>query len=235
MADSLGGVAGVVFDLFGTLVPAPSRAERGKAACRLAACLYVPVARVDHALSTSWRVRHDGTLRDTAAVAGYLARACAADPATIPALAACLTDLAAPRLRADSGVLEAVRRLREAGIRVGLLTDAAANVADVWPGCELDSVVDAAVFSCRYGRLKPHPELYAAVLDRLAVSADMAVYCGDGGGAELAGARRVGMRAVRVRRRGGRAALAFGETAWTGLTIVGVEDLPALLTSGQLR
>jgi putative hydrolase of the HAD superfamily len=228
-------VNAVVFDLFGTLVPAPTAEERDDGVRRIAGCLRVPPARVSRALSASWRVRHNGTLAGTVEVAGHLVRACTAEPAAVPVLAACLTGLAAPRLRTSARVIDTLVTLRASGIRVGVLTDIAADVAEVWTGCELAGVVDAAVFSCRYGRLKPERELYLAALELLAVDAGRALYCGDGGGSELAGACRVGMRAIAVRRLGGPDALAFGEVPWSGATVSGVEALPALLASGCPR
>ncbi|WP_328913308.1 MULTISPECIES: hypothetical protein [unclassified Streptomyces] len=67
------------------------------------------------------------------------------------------------------------------------------------------------------------------------VAAHQALYCGDGGGDELAGAQRAGMRAVRVARRGGPAGLALGEIAWSGTSIPEVEALPSLLSSWRDR
>lgn len=91
------------------------------------------------------------------------------------------------------------------------------------------------MFSCREGAVKPSARLFSLVLTQLGVAGRAIVYCGDGGGDELAGARRSGMRALRVVRRGGPHGLAFGETPWHGPTLPAVEALPAALREGRSR
>ncbi|MGH3715565.1 MAG: HAD family hydrolase [Micromonosporaceae bacterium] len=235
MARPSDGIQAVVLDLFGTLVAAPRTADRLRAVSLMAGCMDVSPSAVDDALTESWPVRHNGQLGNRQAIASHLAAMCAADQSAVPVLSDCLRGLAVPRLLADQTVLDAVQTLRETGIRVGVLSDVAADVAEAWLGSDLAARVDAVVFSCRAGKTKPHPKLYEEVLGQLGTEPSTSVYCGDGGGSELDGARHAGMRAVRVRRRGGPEALSYGETAWTGLTISAVEDLPALLASGHLR
>lgn len=229
--------AAVVLDLFGTLVPAPDSRERAQAVREIAAALRVPGPLADRALGGSWQARHDGTLRTTGEVAAHLAELCGASSGYVPRVESALRRLAPQRLHPDTSVLKSLATLRRSGLRLGLLSDAAPDVAEAWGRSVLAARFDVTLFSCRERAVKPARHLYARILAGLGCPADSVLYCGDGGGSELVGALRCGMRAVRVERRGGPAALAFGgqETAWKGATLPSVERLPAWLSGVMLR
>ncbi|MDF9803584.1 putative hydrolase of the HAD superfamily [Streptomyces sp. HB372] len=228
---------GIIFDLFGTLVPAPSSGERAMAAARFAGVLGVRQAVVEEALSRSWDVRHNGTLRTTADVAAHLVAEVHAPAGKAGDLQRAMRRLATIRLRADTSVHRALARLRHWDVRLVLLSDASADIAEAWDGCALRRYFAGAVFSSRTGALKPDPTLYERALSELAVPAESCVYCGDGGGQELTGATRAGLRPVRVARRGGPGRLAYGaEASWQGPTLPSVEDLgDALFSPGNAR
>ncbi|WP_181785839.1 HAD family hydrolase [Streptomyces phytophilus] len=226
-----GNFSAVILDLFGTLVAAPTVVERGAAAAQFADVLGVPSKAVETALSGSWRARHGGQLRSTAEVAAYLVARCEAPSFRAYELERLMGRLARERLQADASLLRALVELRQRGLRLGVLSDASPDIAETWRHSCLFPLFDAAVFSCRVGEVKPAPALFDAVLGALDVPPAQILYCGDGGGDELAGAERAGMQAVRVERRGEPDALAFGETAWHGRAILGVEALPRLLNT----
>ncbi|ALO96757.1 Putative HAD-hydrolase [Streptomyces hygroscopicus subsp. limoneus] len=225
----------VILDLFGTLVGAPSTVERSAAANQFAEVLGVSSAIADSALSSSWRARHDGQLRSTTEVAAHLVACCNASASRVDELERLLAQLAHRRLQADATLLQALQGLRYSGLMLAVLSDASPDIEEAWSRSELAPYFDAAVFSCRVGAVKPAPQLFAAVLGVLGIAPHQALYCGDGGGDELAGAERAGMRAVRVERRGGPHGLAFGETAWPGKSIPEVEVLPSLLRTWRDR
>ncbi|MGW2695297.1 HAD family hydrolase [Streptomyces sp. NPDC001296] len=225
----------VVLDLFGTLVAAPSAAERRAAAAQFAAVLRVPPTVAESVLSDSWQARHDGHLASTTEVAAYLVTRCDFSAASVDELEMLLARIAHVRLQADATLLRALEQLQRRGVRLAVLSDASPDIAEAWSGGDLAPYFDAAVFSCREGAVKPAPQLFRAVLRELGAAPHQVLYCGDGGGDELAGAERVGIRAVRVERRGGPTGLAFGETPWSGISIPDVEALPSLLDSWGKR
>lgn len=226
------GTGAVVLDLFGTLVAAPDVTERAAAVVELSSALGVARETVDAALSRSWRVRHDGELRSGAAVAEYLVERCGASADRVASAASVLRRLAATRLGADESVCRALAELRRSGLRLALLSDASPDIAEAWNASDLASYFEVALFSCWEGAVKPAPSLFDRVLVRLGVAPGNTVYCGDGGGDELAGAQRSGMRPLRVTRRGGSHRLAYGETPWSGGSLPAVESLPAALAGG---
>jgi putative hydrolase of the HAD superfamily len=112
------------------------------------------------------------------------------------------------------------------GVAVAVLSDASADIADAWPRYAPPL---PALFSCQEHAAKPDPVLYEGVLDRLGLPARAVLYCGDGGGDELAGAQRAGMPAVGVPVRGGPTAVAHHRAAWDGLRLGAAEQISRLL------
>ncbi|MDS1272677.1 HAD family hydrolase [Lipingzhangella sp. LS1_29] len=223
----------VVLDLFGTLVPAPTPRERTEAATRIARVLGSPTAKVEAYFSSTWQVRHDGTLPTISALAAHLVRNVQQTDAPYGPVTDVLRSLSHARLRPDPAVTDTLRSLRGAGLRLGVLSDASAEIAAAWPRSPLAALVDAAVFSCRSGAVKPDQQLYDEIRATLDTPAHGTLYVGDGGGKELRGALQAGMAVLAVRRRGPDDALAFNATGWFGPTVDTVEDLPAYIQELQ--
>jgi putative hydrolase of the HAD superfamily len=221
----------VVLDLFGTLVDAPTRHDRHHAARAIAAITEVDTHAAEETLIRTWRIRHDGRLASLDDLAGYLAQRLTGSAETRSDLARLLRRQAANRLRPDRSVVAALQRLRDHGLRIGVLSDASADVASAWQASTLAPLVDGALFSCTAHAVKPSPQLYAAILDLVGTEPAKTTFCGDGGGDELRGATAAGLAAVRVQRRGGAGTLAFGDRPWRGPHITSIEDLPDLLLS----
>jgi putative hydrolase of the HAD superfamily len=97
-------------------------------------------------------------------------------------------------------VLDALDRLRAAGIRTGLVSDAAADDVESWDRSPLTTRLDVAVFSYQVGIRKPDARIYRLALDALGTSPNDALFVGDGGSNEHRGARDLGMRTVLVTR-----------------------------------
>jgi putative hydrolase of the HAD superfamily len=97
-------------------------------------------------------------------------------------------------------ILDALDRLRAAGIRTGLVSDAAADDVECWDRSPLAARLDVAVFSYRVGVRKPDARIYSLALDALGTSPTEALFVGDGGSHEHRGARDLGMTTVLVTR-----------------------------------
>jgi putative hydrolase of the HAD superfamily len=219
-------VRAVVFDLFGTLIAAPSRRDRADAATELADAFGVAPDAVRDALGLSWRERHLGQWATVSAIAAGLAEKSGARNPDLVAAEQRIRHRAGQRLRWDRPILAMLDRLADNEVAVAVLSDASADIADAWPRCAPPLPAD---FSCREHAVKPDPVLYERVLDRLGMPATAVLYCGDGGGDELAGAQRAGMTAVGVPVRGGPTAVTHHRAAWDGLCLDGAEHLPRLL------
>ncbi|WP_418153214.1 HAD family hydrolase [Actinoalloteichus caeruleus] len=219
----------VVLDLFGTLVTAPTPEERASAASRVAAVVGCDALTVDNYFRATWHVRHDGTLPALADLAAHLVGAVHRSCSAVGLVAHELRMLGLARLVPPPSVIHALETLRSQRLRLGILSDASAEIAAAWPSSPLAPLVDTAVFSCTAHAVKPDQRLYGRVCAELDVPPDRVLYVGDGGGDELRGAVAVGMTAVAVRRRGPAHALAFGETDWSGTVLDTAEHVPTYL------
>jgi putative hydrolase of the HAD superfamily len=97
-------------------------------------------------------------------------------------------------------ILEALDRLRAAGVRTVLVSDAGADDVESWDESPLRTRLDATLFSYRLGFRKPDPRIYVRALDAVDVRPQEAFFVGDGGSDEHRGARAVGISPVLVTR-----------------------------------
>ncbi|MBN2114849.1 MAG: HAD family hydrolase [Acidimicrobiia bacterium] len=238
--SGLSPIRAVVFDLFHTLVDPedfrPRDFDRGE---RIAAVLGVdPVAFRGH-----W----EGQLAELVAcpdrpadraVAYAVSRGMPVTPAQYEEVDDILgryQDLALEHPRPE--ILAALGELRSRGLRLGLLSNAHERDVRSWGRSPLQSLLDVACFSCFLGAAKPDSAAYRAVLAALGADAGSAAFVADGGGGELAGARRHGFGLVVLvsglaRRSGLRtdAEVAALEPD-ADLHLAGVEDMPAWLAA----
>jgi putative hydrolase of the HAD superfamily len=91
-------------------------------------------------------------------------------------------------------VLPVLEDLRGRGLKLGLVSNTGRNLDEFVQHHGL--AVDAAVSSGAHGKTKPHPTIFQAALERLAVEPEEAVMVGDSIEDDVEGARAVGMRAV---------------------------------------
>jgi putative hydrolase of the HAD superfamily len=121
------------------------------------------------------------------------------------------------------GALETIAGLRERGLKTGLITVCSEEVAMLWEETPFHGLFDAEVFSATCGLRKPDPRIYRLALELLGVEPEEAVFVGDGANDELAGAERVGLRAIGVDSPEGE----LGE--WAGPRIQALPELLELL------
>ncbi len=100
--------------------------------------------------------------------------------------------------RTPSANLDALRRLRKSGLRLGLISNADTMEVASWAECPLVGLFDFEVFSCDVGLMKPEPAIYRTCLDGLALAPSECLYVGDGGSNELVGAKELGLTTVFV-------------------------------------
>jgi putative hydrolase of the HAD superfamily len=94
--------------------------------------------------------------------------------------------------------VETLKRLRSAGFKLGLISNADVMEMAPWTDCALAECFDAVTFSCVVGHVKPEPAIYAHCLDALGLEGRECLFIGDGGSNELEGARAAGMSPVFV-------------------------------------
>jgi putative hydrolase of the HAD superfamily len=185
----------VVFDLFETLVDYDGGRSRQFSASVARLC-----GRDPEEFHDVWIAGRPA--RDTGPMAPYLASLGIEEPAMREFLELRREWTRGILARPREGVVETVQEFRRRGIRTGLITVCSEDVVDVWPETPFAGLFDAEVFSCSCGLRKPDPQIYRLALEQLGVDAAAALFVGDGANDELAGAERVGMRAILVHRPG---------------------------------
>src|SRR5438045_9693839 len=93
-----------------------------------------------------------------------------------------------------------MRRLDEAGIRIGLISNTHRCLSSFQSHFELQGLITATVSSSEHGLMKPHPSIFSAALQLLGVAPAEAVMVGDSLRQDIEGALGVGMRAILLNR-----------------------------------
>jgi len=127
------------------------------------------------------------------------------------------------------GAVETLRRLRDQGYLVGLITVCSEDIEVLWPESAFAGLFDAEIFSSRVGLSKPDPRIYLACCEALGVEPHEAVFVGDGANDELEGARRVGMDAILIHREGEDPL--WGLDAWDGPRVTSIPGVLDVLTA----
>jgi putative hydrolase of the HAD superfamily len=176
----------VIFDLWDTLALWPSEAfEQVKRA------LGRHIDDVDRVWAMTYRDRQIGSMES------YL-RGLGLDDHAVAECMRIRSTFTRETLVPREGAIETLDELQRRGFRRGVISVCSSDVEEVWDETELAPHVDDVVLSCTVGLSKPDPRIYELACERLEVTPDECVFVGDGANDELAGAQRVGMRAVCV-------------------------------------
>lgn len=103
-------------------------------------------------------------------------------------------------------VVHKIRALRDAGLRLGLLTNNVKEFGDHWRATfPVDELFEIVVDSSHVGMRKPEPEIYLLTCEQLGIAPGEAVFVDDNAD-NIAAAARLGMATVH-----------FGEDPWASL------------------
>jgi putative hydrolase of the HAD superfamily len=97
-------------------------------------------------------------------------------------------------------VPDALRTLRSAGIRLGLISNSHRCLASFQSHFDLDGLISVAVSSSDHGFMKPHPSIFRSALELMRVQPTAAVMVGDSLAHDILGARQAGMRGILLAR-----------------------------------
>jgi putative hydrolase of the HAD superfamily len=98
--------------------------------------------------------------------------------------------------------LALLKKIRETGVKLCLVSNADEMDNYHWQSSPLSACFDQAIFSCDVGFLKPDPRIYRLALERLNLEppgagfSSRCFYVGDGGHEELRGAGAAGLTTV---------------------------------------
>ena len=226
-------VRAVVFDLYITLTDFDAEHRRPAFAAELAAALGVDPVAFTELLRATFTARATGEMGDISTTLTALAHHLDLDPEpdAIERAVALRRSHELLLTQPRAGTLDVLSRVRDMGLRVGLLSDCTPELTDLWDELPYAAIVDAHAFSCEVGHRKPAPALYELVADRLQVDATDCLYVGDGSSQELSGAKAVGMTPVLLKTPFG-PDYRYDAEAWDGASIEQLSDLLPLLACG---
>lgn len=122
--------------------------------------------------------------------------------------------------------------LKDQGYRIGLISNAAdhEDVEVLVEKAGIGPYLDAVITSAGFGRRKPDPRIFYAMLEKLGVPAERVVMVGDTLGADVLGARNAGIYSIWIKRRADTPAnRAHAETIQPDATIHTLSELLPLL------
>ncbi len=190
----------VVFDLFGTLVGGYSRGDYDRTMSRMAAVLSLPREVFARMWNDIGRRRTKDYLPTPQAAIEHISRGLGVQPGpgAVGEAAEMRLDFLRRCLAARRDAVGTVAHLREAGCKIGLISNCSPEVPGLWREVPLAPLVDVALFSSDELLRKPDARIYLRACERLGVEPQDCLYVGDGADGELPGASQVGMRAIRV-------------------------------------
>ena len=97
---------------------------------------------------------------------------------------------------AIDGAVETVAALKQAGYRLGVVSNAEGRVARDLDGAGFAGLFETVVDSHLVGVEKPDPRIFRIALERMGASAESAVFLGDVPAVDVAGARAAGLTAL---------------------------------------
>ncbi|MBV2122673.1 MAG: HAD-IA family hydrolase [Candidatus Thiodiazotropha sp. (ex Ctena orbiculata)] len=87
-------------------------------------------------------------------------------------------------LEIEPGILTILQELKQQGFILGLISNASTGEVSAWPQSPLAPLFSSVLFSCQQGVQKPDPEIYQIALAEMAITADSALFIGDGSSKE---------------------------------------------------
>lgn len=107
------------------------------------------------------------------------------------------------RWRVYDDVLPAFQRLRDRGLKLGIISNWDRRLVRLMDGLEIAPLLDSVISSADVGLRKPDPRIFELACEELDVAPEDAAHVGDHHYADVLGARAVGMHAVLIDRHGG--------------------------------
>ena len=221
----------VLFDALGTLVELepPSPRLRATLEARHGIQVSEQEARAAMLAEMSFYREHHAEGSDPRSLAGLRRRCASVLRERLPQAGTLSLDevtellLDAIRFTPYPDAAYALAALREAGARLGVVSNWDSSLPRVLSNVGLGAVLSTVVTSAEVGVTKPDPRIFEIALERLRCDPEEAVFVGDSLETDVAGARAAGMRAFLLDRSAG------GERDGAEERIFSLTDLLSLL------
>ncbi len=225
---------GVIFDLFGTLVPAFLRDAYVQNLNQMAEILGVSSEEfINYWFGETWEKRAKGVFSRIEENIEYIVQILGKNPDVELTRRAVEVRIEFMRkqMTPKPEAIDVLTTLKQLGYKVGLISDCSAEVAALWPENPLAKYFDSTVLSVLSRTMKPDPKIYLLGASELGLDPHEIVYVGDGDSNELEGARNVGMLPVLIRdsNEDNEHRIVDVSKEWNGLRIDSLKNLLTLL------
>jgi putative hydrolase of the HAD superfamily len=193
---------GIIFDLFGTIIPRPDREVHGEMMRDMGKLIGIE----ENEFRSLWLSLHDQKTTwnrgNTADLMLYTMAQAGIVPDYIVAeeMVELWREMTISHFHYFPDVIPGFKELKENGFRIGLLTNCGPNVPAIVEASEISPYLDGAVYSSRIGMRKPDFEVYHAACGEIGTSPERTVFVGDGDSGELPGAEKAGLRSIKIER-----------------------------------
>ena len=228
----------VVFDLFGTLVTGFSEERFNASLAAMAAAVGVSGGEFIRQWSfETWEGRATGRFETIGANVRQICEALGKTPDDAQVAEAVGIRIAFTRenLKPRADAIATLKAIRASGRKIGLISDCSAEVPELWPETPFAPLIDVPIFSCVAKMKKPDPRIYRLACEGLGVKPEKCLYVGDGFSQELAGASRVGMRAVLIAPAGEETADTSEKegATWSGPVVETLGEVASMVTGAD--
>ncbi len=153
------------------------------------------------------------------------------DAATLKRAEAVLFEPEVRASRLYPGAVRTLETLRAMGLRLGMISNATSHtlILDITAKLRIGEYFDPLVSSAGFGWIKPHPAIFAHVLDAWGVAAASVVMVGDTLRADIQGAQAVGMRSILVDIEPNPANARFEGPATPMARVTALREIPGLI------
>ena len=224
---------GVVFDLFGTLVPKWDARLGDRVKAAMAKRLGLPVPDFLNAWTQTFWDRELGRSsieESLQRIADLLS--CRVDSSAIQEARTYWDELIKKSLHPrDPADIASLRAIRQKGLKIGVISNCGPEVPSLFGGSPLAELIDHVTLSSVVGIAKPDRRIYETHCTALGIDPLDSIYVGDGGNDELNGATAVGFRAflLRISEEIEREGLPEHAEAWEGGVLFSLQQVHDVL------
>jgi len=197
-----GAWRGIVFDLFGTIIPRPERMVHAKMMNDIGALLGIDEEIFRKIWLSMTYEKSTWNSGDTVDLMELVQERLDILPErTVSQEMTNIWDrMTLSHFQYFDDVVPSFRSLKEQGYRIGLLTNCGPNVPTIVRASEIGPLLDGAAYSSEIGRMKPDPMSYDIACKEIGVPNKDVFFIGDGDSNELAGAVDAGLKAIKIER-----------------------------------
>ncbi len=192
-------IEAVFFDLGGTLVRSLKWDDYVQAARRMASAVGAPI----DPFVNSWLEKASGLGTGDYTYESLIERVCrelrtaVRREAVVMAAKTPFENTRKMLFSPRSDAMDVLTRLRTSGLKLGVISDCAFDVPEIWSETQFCKIMDFTSFSCEVGMNKANPLVFSAAAAKVGVPGENCVYVADGMRNELHNAASVGMHSVR--------------------------------------